>query len=98
VEPVQGVASGRPVTLTVGVYGDASRYHYQYFITGINSDANTYTEPEFYATKVEEIRPGQVRLRAPANSGVYRVYAAVDDGAGNVAIADRSVTVEFEPQ
>jgi hypothetical protein len=93
-EPAADTRSGDPVTVAASVsslHPDALRY--RYFITDIAKDPLLVVPPRFFPTQETAGPPGRAELHSPNEPGLYRVYAAVSDGQGNVAIADRSLRV-----
>jgi hypothetical protein len=46
-----------------------------------------------FEAQVQVTGPGTAKIRAPGNSGLYRLYVVADDGKGNIAVANRSIEV-----
>jgi hypothetical protein len=93
------VAPGSWVDASVDV-ADLENDHlnYSYFITDVSNDPLIVQPPRFYPTEQENQGPGKARVRVPNDPGSYRLYTLVDDGHGDVAIADESLTVKRKEQ
>jgi hypothetical protein len=95
VTPMANVTPGSRIHMKATT-GDAASatLHYDYFITNIASDPLIVEKPTFYPPDVKSSTAGVATIKAPTAPGVYRVYAMVTDGHGNVAIADRTIKVK----
>lgn len=97
VETVSNLKPGETITLTVKADDpDGDAITYDYFITDLASDPLIVEPPRFYPARAKSTGPGHATVAAPNEPGLYRVYAIVDDGQGNVAIANRSIEVAAE--
>jgi hypothetical protein len=66
---------------------------YEYFVTNIAKDPLMVEKATFYPTDPQPLGPGVAEVKVPNQKGIYRIYAAVKDGKGNIAIANRTIRV-----
>jgi hypothetical protein len=94
VTPISGIKKGGRIEMHVEASDpEGSALAYDYFVTNIAKDPLLVEKPTFYPADPKPMGPGTARVRVPNAPGLYRVYASVTDGHGNIAIADRSILV-----
>ena len=94
VENSTGAPSGSRISVKVTASAQAGQeLKYSYFITGMANDPLIVEPPKYYPVELQEISPGVAQLKVPDDPNIYRVYAAVSDTHGSVAIANRSIRV-----
>lgn len=90
-----GIGAGEKFTVSASAKDpEDDELDYSYFITSIASDPLIVEPPKYFPVEVEALGPGRTRLEAPKEVGTYRVYVAVKDGKGNVAVANRVLEVK----
>ena len=90
----KGIAPGETVDITAQASdNDSNPLDYQFLVSTAKEGVLAY-----YVNKevpVEFLYEGtSFRMKAPDKKGLYRVYLIVNDGYGNVAVANRSFKVE----
>ena len=94
VNKTSGLLPDETITLeTTSTDPDGDRQRFSYFITDIVADPLVVQPPRYYPPRAEVLSDGRATVRAPGEAGVYRVYVFVEDGRGNIAVANRSIEV-----
>jgi hypothetical protein len=94
VHPISALKPGGRATVSVQASdADGDPMAFDYFVTNIANDPLIVEKPTFYPTAVQPTGAGAASVQVPGKPGTYRVYAAVRDGQGNIAIANRTIQV-----
>jgi hypothetical protein len=95
VAPIAALAPGARTVVTVTADdADHDTLTYDYLVTNIAKDPLIVEKPTFFPTDPRPRRKGEAEVQVPDQPGIYRIYATVQDGQGNIAIANRTIKVE----
>jgi hypothetical protein len=95
VQPISGLRrASRTHVQVMASDSDGDPLSYEYFVTNIAKDPLIVEKPTFFPTDAKSTEPGVADVQVPKQRGIYRIYAGVKDGHGNIAIGDKTIKVE----